>query len=109
MIQSVKILNSSDLDTVTPSSSTNNNASLTQRGLGGLVEQFMDQYFAAHEGVLPAGGLYNRVLNEVERPLLKCTLQLVHGNQKKAAQILGINRNTLRKKLTELNIDPTAL
>jgi two-component system nitrogen regulation response regulator GlnG len=44
-------------------------------------------------------------MQEVERPLLKTTLKAVMGNQKKAAEILGINRNTLRKKLTELNID----
>jgi DNA-binding protein Fis len=103
MIQSAKILNSADVDNVNPS--TNNNESLTQRGLGGLVEQFMNQYFAAHGEMLPSVGLYDRVLHEVERPLLKCTLKLVQGNQKKAALILGINRNTLRKKLTELNID----
>lgn len=107
MIQSAKILNTTDVDNVNPS--TNNNSSLTQKGLGGLVEQFMDQYFAAHGEMLPSVGLYDRVINEVERPLLKCTLQLVQGNQKKAAFILGINRNTLRKKLTELNIDPNAL
>ncbi len=107
MIQSAKILDSAEVDNV--NSSTNNNTSLNQKGLGGLIEQFMNQYFAAHGEMLPSVGLYDRVLNEVERPLLKCTLQLVHGNQKKAALILGINRNTLRKKLTELNIDPNAL
>jgi Fis family transcriptional regulator, factor for inversion stimulation protein len=107
MIQSAKIVTPTELESV--SSSINNNASLTQRGLGGLVEQFMNQYFAAHEGLLPSVGLYDRVMNEVERPLIKCTLQLVRGNQKKAAQILGINRNTLRKKLTELEIDLNTL
>ena len=44
-------------------------------------------------------------MQEVERPLLQATLKAVLGNQKKAAEILGINRNTLRKKLTELDID----
>lgn len=74
-------------------------------GLSGMVEAFITNYFKAHEGVMPASGLYTRVIQEVERPLLKATLRSVQGNQKKAAEILGINRNTLRKRLTELQID----
>jgi two-component system nitrogen regulation response regulator GlnG len=74
-------------------------------GLSGAVESFLKNYFAAHNGDLPTTGLYERVMQEVERPLLKTTLKAVMGNQKKAAEILGINRNTLRKKLTELGID----
>jgi DNA-binding protein Fis len=74
-------------------------------GLSGIVEAFITNYFKAHEGVMPASGLYARVIQEVERPLLKATLRSVQGNQKKAAEILGINRNTLRKRLTELQID----
>lgn len=74
-------------------------------GLSGAVESFLRNYFAAHNGDLPTTGLYDRVIREVERPLLKTTLKAVMGNQKKAAEILGINRNTLRKKLTELDID----
>ncbi|MCE3230311.1 MAG: hypothetical protein K0R76_1067 [Alphaproteobacteria bacterium] len=80
-------------------------ASLSGAGLAGAVASFLETYFAAHDGDLPTTGLYNRVMQEVERPLLKTTLKAVMGNQKKAAEILGINRNTLRKKLTELNID----
>jgi DNA-binding protein Fis len=74
-------------------------------GLSGAVESFLKNYFAAHDGHLPTTGLYERVMQEVERPLLKTTLKAVMGNQKKAAEVLGINRNTLRKKLTELGID----
>jgi two-component system nitrogen regulation response regulator GlnG len=74
-------------------------------GLSGAVESFLKNYFAAHDGALPTTGLYERVMQEVERPLLRTTLKAVRGNQKKAAEILGINRNTLRKKLTELGID----
>lgn len=74
-------------------------------GLSGAVELFLKNYFAAHNGELPTTGLYERVMQEVERPLLKTTLKAVMGNQKKAAEILGINRNTLRKKLIELGID----
>ncbi len=74
-------------------------------GLSGSVESFLKNYFAAHEDSLPTTGLYDRVMQEVERPLLKATLKAVMGNQKKAAEVLGINRNTLRKKLTQLEID----
>jgi two-component system nitrogen regulation response regulator GlnG len=74
-------------------------------GLSGAVESFLKNYFAAHGNDLPTTGLYTRVMQEVERPLLKTTLKAVMGNQKKAAEILGINRNTLRKKMTELGID----
>lgn len=83
----------------------NDNLSMQQRGLGSMVEGFLSAYFAAHEGLMPSNGLYDRVMQEVERPLLKATLKLMKGNQKKAALILGINRNTLRKKLTDLQID----
>jgi two-component system nitrogen regulation response regulator GlnG len=49
------------------------------------------------------------VVGLVEKPLLRAVLQETGGNQVRAAQILGINRNTLRKKLTEHGIDPDAL
>lgn len=75
------------------------------QGLGAITEGFLKDYFDAHESVLPSPGLYDRVMNEVEKPLIVLTLQRVSGNQKKAAEVLGINRNTLRKKLLELNID----
>lgn len=75
------------------------------RGLSGVVEAFIDSYFQAHEGMMPTSGLYDRVIQEVERPLLRATLKSVSGNQKKAAEILGINRNTLRKRLIDLRIN----
>jgi len=46
------------------------------------------------------------VLAAVERPLLRLALAAVRGNQLKAARLLGINRNTLRKKLTDLGVGP---
>ncbi|MDR0631625.1 MAG: Fis family transcriptional regulator [Holosporales bacterium] len=67
-----------------------------------LVYGALKDYFDLHEGSLPAPGLYDRVISEVERPLLFLTLQVVNGNQQKAARILGLSRNTLRKKMTEL-------
>lgn len=69
----------------------------------------LKQYFAAHEGGLPAPGLYDRLLARVEKPLIIQTLRATGGNQIRAAEILGINRNTLRKKMRELNIDTKQL
>jgi two-component system nitrogen regulation response regulator GlnG len=53
---------------------------------------------------LPASGLYTRIVREVERPLIIHTLAATRGNQVKAAQVLGLNRNTLRKKIRDLEI-----
>jgi two-component system, NtrC family, nitrogen regulation response regulator GlnG len=73
-------------------------------GLSGSVEQQLTTYFSAHGDNLPAAGLYDRVLREVERPLISLTLQATRGNQVKAADVLGLNRNTLRKKIRDLDI-----
>src|SRR5438445_10707903 len=73
-------------------------------GLAGAVERHIKGYFAAHKGGLPAAGLYDRVLREVERPLILLTLGATRGNQIRAAHLLGLNRNTLRKKIRELDI-----
>ena len=68
------------------------------------VRLHLDQYFDHHEGSLPPAGLYQRILNEIERPLIEKTLEITLGNQLKAATLLGLNRNTLRKKINELEI-----
>jgi len=73
-------------------------------GLAAAVERHIIDYFAAHQGGLPAAGLYDRVLREIERPLIVATLGATRGNQIKAAHLLGLNRNTLRKKIRELDI-----
>ncbi len=73
-------------------------------GIAGAVERHIKEYFAAHKGGMPAAGLYDRVLREVERPLIRLTLGATRGNQIKAAHLLGLNRNTLRKKIRELEI-----
>ena len=72
--------------------------------LGLAVERHLSEYFAAHDGGLPADGLYGRILREIERPLLTVSLMATGGNQLKAAKMLGLNRNTLRKKIRDLNI-----
>lgn len=73
--------------------------------LAACVEQHMRRYFTALEGAAPEAGLYDVVLASVERPLLKVVMEEVEGNQLKAADMLGINRNTLRKKLSIYGLD----
>lgn len=75
-------------------------------GLSGIVEDFLEKYFAIYGEELPASGLYDRIMSEVEKPLLKMTLSVVDGNQVQAAKVLGINRNTLRKKMKDLGVSP---
>jgi len=53
---------------------------------------------------LPPPGLYGRLLEDFERPLIARALSATRGNQIKAAELLGLNRNTLRKKIRELDI-----
>ncbi len=77
------------------------------KSLGGAVEMHIEQYFQRHGDILPPPGLYDRVLREVELPLIALTLSATRGNQLKAAELLGINRNTLRKKIRELDIPVT--
>ena len=72
--------------------------------LGAAAERHLQAYFSAHRDGLPAAGLYDRVLREIERPLITLSLSATRGNQIKAAHLLGLNRNTLRKKIRELDI-----
>ena len=71
------------------------------------VEKHLRRYFDLHGGALPPPGLYQRILREVEAPLIEIALDATGGNQAKCADLLGINRNTLRKKITELDIQVT--
>lgn len=75
--------------------------------LSDAIERHLKVYFDAHDDGLPPAGLYDRVLKELERPLIAMTLEATNGNQIKSAHILGLNRNTLRKKIRELNIPIT--
>jgi two-component system nitrogen regulation response regulator GlnG len=74
-------------------------------GLSLAIEQYLSNYFVRHGKALPPDGLHHRLLETVERPLLRATMIAVKGNQIRAAKLLGINRNTLRKKLGDLGID----
>ncbi len=69
------------------------------------VERHLKRFFARHGSELPASGVYDRILREVEKPLIELSLSATHGNQIKAAELLGINRNTLRKKIRDLEIE----
>jgi two-component system nitrogen regulation response regulator GlnG len=75
--------------------------------LSASVAKHLRRYFDLHGGVLPAPGLYTRILREVELPLIEIALDATGGNQAKCADLLGINRNTLRKKITDLDIRVT--
>ena len=78
-------------------------------GLAASVAAHLGEYFAIFGDDLPPDGLYDRVLAEVQRPLLTQALMATRGNQIRAAKLLGINRNTLRKLLSEHKLDATAL
>jgi len=72
--------------------------------LGSAVDRHLSEYFQAHKGGLPPAGLYDRVLREIEAPLIRLSLEATRGNQIRAAALLGLNRNTLRKKIRALDI-----
>jgi Fis family transcriptional regulator len=72
--------------------------------LRSLTEQALDDYFTSLNGHAP-GHLYDLVLREVEEPLFRAVLDYSEGNQSRAADILGINRGTLRKKLRVYGIE----
>ncbi len=80
---------------------------LTHDKLSSSVEAHIKRYFDLHGDALPPRGLYNRILREVELPLIALSLSATRGNQIKTAELLGINRNTLRKKIRDLDISVT--
>ena len=69
-----------------------------------FFENYLAEYFASFGSNLPPAGLYERMLAEIEPPLLRASLAATNGNQLRAADLLGINRNTLRTKLRGRNI-----
>ena len=75
--------------------------------LSASVMRHLRRYFDLHGNMLPPPGLYGRILKEVEAPLIEIALEATGGNQAKCADLLGINRNTLRKKITDLDIRVT--
>ena len=68
------------------------------------IEQHLELYFAQFGNDIPPPGLYHRILRELEAPLITVSLAATRGNQIKAAEMLGLNRNTLRKKIRDLEL-----
>ncbi len=75
--------------------------------LSALIERHLASHFADQPDGVPPPGLYDRILEDVERPLIRLTLAATRGNQVRAADILGLNRNTLRKKIVDLGVELT--
>jgi two-component system, NtrC family, nitrogen regulation response regulator GlnG len=75
-----------------------------EENLSAAVERHLVRYFGTFDDGLPPPGLYHRILREIEYPLLMAALAATRGNQIRAADLLGVNRNTLRKKIRDLNI-----
>ena len=71
------------------------------------MARHLKRYFDLHGGVIPPVGVYDRILREIESPLIEIALDATAGNQAKCADLLGINRNTLRKKIIDLDIRVT--
>jgi len=68
------------------------------------IERHLEAYFAQFGSDIPPPGLYHRILRELEAPLISVSLNATRGNQIKAAEMLGLNRNTLRKKIRDLEL-----
>jgi two-component system nitrogen regulation response regulator GlnG len=81
-----------------------NGATTEAKELSELVERYLAQYFAGFGKELPPPGLYDRVIRQVEHPLLSAALAATRGNQIRAAELLGLNRNTLRSRIKALDI-----
>ena len=72
--------------------------------LGKIVNDYLNDFFNEEKSAITLCNMYDTVIEEVERPLIAHLLKRTQGNQTKTAQILGINRNTLRRKIEKLDI-----
>jgi two-component system, NtrC family, nitrogen regulation response regulator GlnG len=79
-------------------------AAMAAQSLTEFLDGHLGRYFASFGQALPPEGIYDRFLAELEAPLLRATLTATRGNQIKAADLLGINRNTLRTKLRDRHV-----
>ena len=93
-----------ELEPMPSSSSATDSGAGSAATLNESVERHLAVYFAGFRDSLPPPGLYHRILRDVEGPLLTATLTATRGNQIRAAELLGLNRNTLRKKLRDLDV-----
>jgi two-component system nitrogen regulation response regulator GlnG len=79
-------------------------AEMNSKSLSELVERYLATYFATFGRELPPAGLYDRIIRQVEAPMLTAALSATRGNQIRAAELLGLNRNTLRSRIRDLDI-----
>ena len=93
-----------DAELSQPGMTTAEDEAKSDDGLSSAIERHLSSYFASFGTELPPPGLYHRILREIEHPLLSVTLAATRGNQIRAADLLGVNRNTLRKKIRDLDI-----
>ena len=77
---------------------------IMKKNLPDNIDTLLDQYFNDLDGDQPSA-IYEMVINTVEKPHLLYIMNKTEGNQSKAAKMLGLNRNTLRKKLKQYNLD----
>jgi two-component system nitrogen regulation response regulator GlnG len=87
-----------------PVASERSLGTVSDLSVGEFMENHLVQYFASFGSQLPPKGLYDKIIAEIEPPLLRATLAATRGNQIKAAELLGLNRNTLRSKLRERKV-----
>ncbi len=85
-----------------PSQSPAGNANA--KDLPEMLERYLAGYFGDFGSELPPAGVYDRIIRQVERPLLAAALTATRGNQIRAAELLGLNRNTLRSRIKDLDI-----
>jgi two-component system, NtrC family, nitrogen regulation response regulator GlnG len=88
----------------TPQPAIGTSATADEEGLSAAIERHLADYFAGYKDALPPPGLYHRILREIEGPLIGAALAATRGNQIRAAELLGVNRNTLRKKVRDLDL-----
>ena len=88
-----------------PSPAGNSGSLPDDISIGQAVEHYLQRYFSGFGEDLPPAGLYQRILSEVEHPLVLAAMTATRGNQIRAAELLGLNRNTLRKKIRELGVN----
>jgi DNA-binding NtrC family response regulator len=81
---------------------------IAHKGIGEVVGQYINKYFQSHDDLPPPNGLYDRIISEIEPHIIKETLKFTHGNRIRAAELLGVNRNTLRKKMASYNLNNIA-
>jgi Fis family transcriptional regulator len=81
-----------------------NNCEINENDIARCVRKAIKEYFKDLDGEEPCCGMYDMVMDCVEKPLLEMVLEHACGNQSRASEMLGINRNTLRKKMLQHDI-----